>query len=126
MIWDISPTTSGFENRTVSWRGTGTETVNEIVPKPFNLTAGSHTLIVRGREANVQIDSITITLQSCNRKTQGDADCNGVVDGVDYSRWLNSQCVPGAGQTCASYTADFNGDGRVDDTDLSIWPANRV
>ena len=33
MIWDISPTTSGFENRTVSWRGTGTETVNEIVPK---------------------------------------------------------------------------------------------
>ncbi len=56
MIWDI-PVTSGFESRTVSWRGTGTPEA----PKLFSLTAGSHTLIIRGREAGVQLDRIDIT-----------------------------------------------------------------
>ena len=59
MIWDI-PLTSGFEQRIVSWRGTGTESSNQYVPKYFNLNPGVHQLIIRGREANVQLQSFTI------------------------------------------------------------------
>jgi hypothetical protein len=60
MIWDV-PITSGLTARTVSWRGTGTYNNNQYAPKVFNLTAGTHQLIVRGREANCQLGAITIT-----------------------------------------------------------------
>jgi YD repeat-containing protein len=60
MIWDIFPFTSGFEQRTVSWRGTGFDTNNEYIPKVFNLTASPHQLIIRGREANTELQDITI------------------------------------------------------------------
>ena len=60
MAWDILPPSSGFENRIVSWRGNGTADANEIVPKIFNLTQGAHQLIIRGREANTQLDRFTI------------------------------------------------------------------
>lgn len=56
MIWDV-PVTSGFEPRTVSWRGSnGLQS-----PKVFSLTAGSHTLIVRGREPGTQLDRFEVT-----------------------------------------------------------------
>jgi hypothetical protein len=61
MIWDI-PVTSGFENRTASWRGGGTIDTNEFSPKIFTLSAGQHSLIIIGREADVALD--TIQLQS--------------------------------------------------------------
>lgn len=54
MIWDI-PLTTGFMDRTVSWRGEGG------VSKIFNLQPGTHHLVVRGREANVQLSSVTIS-----------------------------------------------------------------
>jgi len=60
MIWDVPPTT-GFTNQVVSWRGTGSDTVPQFSPKVFTLSAGTHQLIVRGREANVQLGAITIT-----------------------------------------------------------------
>ena len=60
MAWDILPPTAGFENRIVSWRGNGTADANEIVPKIFTLTQGSHQLIIIGREANTQLDRFTI------------------------------------------------------------------
>ncbi|MEW6301933.1 MAG: Ig-like domain-containing protein [Verrucomicrobiota bacterium] len=59
MIWDI-PLTSGLEERAVSWRGSGTVENNEFAPKVFTLTAGTHQLIVRGREANAQLGTITL------------------------------------------------------------------
>ena len=59
MIWDI-PITSGFESRTASWRGNGTFDNNEFVPQVFNLTQGSHQLIIRGREAWTSLQSLTI------------------------------------------------------------------
>ncbi len=59
MIWDIPPST-GFTERVVSWRGNGTDTNNEFTPKKFSLSAGSHQLIIRGREGNVQIGRITV------------------------------------------------------------------
>jgi len=60
MIWDI-PITSGLTEQTVSWRGNGTHKVNQFAPKVFNLSAGTHQLIVRGREANCQLGQITIS-----------------------------------------------------------------
>jgi hypothetical protein len=61
MTWDIVPITSGFENRSVAWRGTtGTSEGDEIDPKVFTLTAGQHSLIVIGREANAALDSFEI------------------------------------------------------------------
>ena len=63
MIWDIPPT-SGFEQRTANWRGSGTFDADEFVPKVFSLSAGSHQLIVRGREGNVRFDEISIVKTS--------------------------------------------------------------
>ena len=60
MIWDI-PVTTGFEQRLVSWRGNGTSDNAQFVPQIFNLTVGTHQLIVVGREANVQLQSFTIS-----------------------------------------------------------------
>jgi hypothetical protein len=59
MIWDV-PITSGLTSRTVSWRGNGTYDNNQFAPKVFALAAGTHQLIVRGREANCQLGTITI------------------------------------------------------------------
>jgi hypothetical protein len=63
MIWDIDMT-SGFEERTVSWRGNGTPESDEIVPKRFKLTAGAHKLIIVGREP-AELKRITVQ-QSAN------------------------------------------------------------
>jgi hypothetical protein len=52
-IWDI-PLTTGFMSRTVSWASGGS-------PQAFYLAAGTHQLIVRGREPNTQLSSVTIS-----------------------------------------------------------------
>jgi hypothetical protein len=59
MVWDI-PVTSGFENRLVSIRGNGTFDHNEFTPKLFSLTAGTHQLIVLGREANARLQNFDL------------------------------------------------------------------
>jgi hypothetical protein len=59
MIWDI-PVTSGFEQRFGAWRGNGTSDSDQFAPKVFILAAGSHQLIVRGREPNVQLAQLSI------------------------------------------------------------------
>src|SRR5688572_5086646 len=60
MIWDIVPSTTGVQERTVSWRGGGTFDMPEFAPKRFWLAAGEHTLTIRGREADTLIDRIKI------------------------------------------------------------------
>jgi hypothetical protein len=59
MIWQI-PITSGFENRIVNWQGSGTFDNPQFVPKVFNLTGGLHQVIIRGREANTQLDRFSL------------------------------------------------------------------
>ncbi|HSA08807.1 MAG TPA: right-handed parallel beta-helix repeat-containing protein [Candidatus Paceibacterota bacterium] len=66
MVWDI-PVTSGFESQMVSWRGNGTVSSSapsgltaQYAPKVFSLTAGTHQLIIRGREGNCQLGTITV------------------------------------------------------------------
>lgn len=51
-VWHI-PLTTGFENRVVNWNGASNSTA-------FALSAGAHTLIVRGREPGLQFDRITV------------------------------------------------------------------
>lgn len=66
MIWDV-PVTTGTASCTVSWRGYGTASSTNLsgmtaqfAPKVFTLSAGTHQLIVRGREPNCQLGTITI------------------------------------------------------------------
>src|SRR5205085_3751338 len=52
-IWEI-PVTMGFMSRSVGFGGS-------LSPQVFNLQPGNHQLIVRGREANTQLSTITIS-----------------------------------------------------------------
>ena len=51
MIWDVLPTTVGVETRTVGWRGNGYTGSPQFPTKVFRLSAGTHTLIIRGRRS---------------------------------------------------------------------------
>jgi hypothetical protein len=53
-IWNLSVTPEATE-QVVTWQG-----VSSTVPKVFHLTAGAHQLIVRGREPNSQLGSISV------------------------------------------------------------------
>jgi hypothetical protein len=64
MIWDVLPTTAGVETRTVGWRGNGTFSSPQFPTRVFSLSAGTHTLIVRGREAGTRLGAITISSAS--------------------------------------------------------------
>jgi hypothetical protein len=57
MIWDI-PTTNGYASRVAGWRGSSASV------QEFNLTAGTHTLIIRGREPNCRFDKVSVVLDS--------------------------------------------------------------
>ena len=61
MIRDI-PVSTGLASQTVSWRGNGTAdpASAQYRPKVFTLSAGTHQLIIRGREANTTLGAITI------------------------------------------------------------------
>jgi hypothetical protein len=59
MIWDVL-TTSGFEQRLISWRGNGTDTANQLVPWIFPLSNGVHQILFYGREPNTQLAGFSI------------------------------------------------------------------
>lgn len=63
MIWDI-PVSTGLASHTVSWRGNGNgdPASSQYIPKVFTLSADTHQLIIRGREANVKLSTISITV----------------------------------------------------------------
>lgn len=63
-------------------------------------------------------------VNGCALKNSGDANCDGVVDGFDYSLWLKNQCVGSKTHPCNSKT-DFNNDGSIDSGDYQIWLDNR-
>ena len=56
----------------------------------------------------------TPTPTPCPSAAVGDADCDGEVDGVDYSYWLSGR-----------EEADFNRDGFVNETDFVVWREHR-
>jgi len=59
-IWDME-VTEGFQERTVSWRGSnGSAESDEFNPKVFKLSAGEHKLIILGREPGTLLKSISV------------------------------------------------------------------
>lgn len=78
MIWDI-PRTSGFANQIVSWRGNGNgnSANDQYKQKAFNLSAGTHQLIVRGKAANVALK--TLYIYAAPPTLQTAIDGNGLV-----------------------------------------------
>lgn len=115
-IWDI-PLTSGLEERIASWRGSGTFEESEFVPKVFQLTSGTHTLNLVGREPGTQLQQFKLEVYA---PKPGDANSDGKVDGIDYTIWLNhyNQSVSGASN------GDFNNNGKVDGVDYVVWLNN--
>lgn len=69
--------------------------------------------------------TIVRIVAGCSRKPEGDANCDGKIDGIDYSIWLNHQCNPGNGQSCTDFRPDFNSDRKINDEDLNIWKSKR-
>src|SRR5206468_11280801 len=59
MIWDV-PISATTATNLAAWRGAGTFDNDQFAPKVFTLAAGTHQLIVRGREANCQFSTISI------------------------------------------------------------------
>jgi hypothetical protein len=56
----------------------------------------------------------------CLSKSAGDADCNGVVDLVDFEIWRKEFT-----QTLTTKNGDFNANGVVDIVDFEIWRKGR-
>jgi hypothetical protein len=59
-MWCVIPLTMGVEERTANWLGSG-GAAPEFDPKIWTLSAGEHTLYIRGREAGCALDTIMIT-----------------------------------------------------------------
>jgi hypothetical protein len=60
MIWDILPITSGFQQRIVSWRGSGTANSDQFVPEVFGLSAGPHQIHFKGEGPGTALASFTL------------------------------------------------------------------
>ena len=57
--WQI-PVTTNFQSLLVSWQGTGAYNNPQFVPEIFSLSAGTHQLIIVGREAGAQLQQVSI------------------------------------------------------------------
>jgi len=99
MVWDVNPLTFGkFALRNVSWRGSGSATVNQYDPKNFSLSSGSHQLIIMSREKNTYIDNFTIIKLGSSVITPSVICGNGIIQ-------LGEQCDDGNlvnGDGCSS------------------------
>ena len=105
MIWDI-PLTSGLVERTVSWRGNGTPDINQFTPKVFNLSAGTHQLIVRGGEANCQLGTVTLAPYDTNTSpvvTMTATDASATEGGTDPAVLTFTR----TGSTVSALTVNF-------------------
>lgn len=66
MVWDVANTGGVYQQVSVSWRGTGS---TPLSPKIFDLSAGQHELIIRGREHDLLIDRVSIVPLAPNTST---------------------------------------------------------
>lgn len=68
----------------------------------------------------IAIGAAATATPACQQKPQGDADCNGSINAVDYDIWQREYL----GQI-ATKTADFDNSGTVDLIDYEIWRQHR-
>lgn len=64
--WDILPATTGFQDRVVSWRGSGTFTSPQYTTNLWYLTSGDHYLAIFRREPAAAISNLTLLAFSTN------------------------------------------------------------
>jgi regulation of enolase protein 1 (concanavalin A-like superfamily) len=105
MIWDTAVTT-GFVKQTVSWRGNtntaGTPGAGQFTPKIFNLTQGTHQLIVLGREGGAQLSTITISPASVLPAPWQVIDIGGVAMTGSASNSAGIYAIAGSGNLSGS------------------------
>ena len=122
MIWDVISLTSGFQERNVSWRGSGTTDNNQFNPKIFTLSAGTHQLIIRGREPNVQLDRISIVPYGTEPNVPGDLNGDGLVNSADFFIVVSDF---GKASGFNNAKSDSNADNIVDIYDV-VYIASRI
>jgi len=109
IVWDIVDLTSGFEDRNVSWRGSGTPISQEFNPKVFELSAGEHELIIIGREANAKLDRITFTAYSEEPEPPQENELQVKQDGTgDFTTIQECANSVSAGKTCVVHSGTYN------------------
>jgi hypothetical protein len=108
-VWDFGPTV-GFVTKLLSIRGTGSVEAAQFKPKVYDLTAGVHSLIIRGREPNAQFSQVSLS-------RLGDVNLDGLVNSTDIR-----QSLIGYGQT--NQNSDMNSDSKtsIQDTMSSVTP----
>lgn len=120
--WDLNPQEDPAQYNTwinldINKRGSGTFDNPQYQPYTVYLTAGTHTLTLRGREANTKLDYFKpVPVQASAKK--GDLNADNKVDVTDLGIFLANW-----GKTTKP-TSDLNQDGKVDVTDLGILLGN--
>lgn len=108
----------------VSWRGSGTDVVNELDPKIWTLNSGIHTFVFRGREKGTGLDAVRLlpfegVVQEC---TSGQTmSCDTGLQGVCEAGTLT--CAGGSWSACAQNvqaSAEICDDGLDNDCDGSV------
>lgn len=69
---------------------------------------------------STSVQNFGTTDGTCETKSKGDANCDGLIDLVDFRIWV-TEYSSGSGTS-----SDFNGDGVVSFADFSIWRDNYV
>lgn len=111
----------------------GTPTRLPPIPTEYLDSSGSATVTRRptsippGRATNTPTPTRTLTptrtptpTLSCSKKSEGDADCDGKINSLDFDIWKN-EFLKNETNTSA---ADFNNDGKTDLIDFEIWRKN--
>ncbi len=96
---------------------TGTGSPTTAGGASLNTTATTTTAVGAGKVAT---QLFNVGSESCDTKSKGDANCDGLIDLLDFRIWA-AEYSSGSG-----LSADFNGDGAVTFTDFSIWRDNYV
>jgi hypothetical protein len=65
----------------------------------------------------VDMSDLTIMVEEIVGTLMGDANLDGVVDGLDFVVWNDNKFTSGTGWA----SGDFNGDGITDGVDYTIW-----
>lgn len=99
MIWDIVRYTNGFQSRTACWRGNGTFDKPQFSPILFTLYTGIHELVIRGREVNTFLSTITILQVHRIKITKLKKNADG------------SFTINWPGQTAQTYNVERSSDG---------------